>query len=246
MGRMKGIVLAVLLLLPAFVCRAEAVPAVKEKPGNPAKLCALTFDDGPHKSYTPRILDTLDEYGVKATFFIVGTRIASHADTVRRMAEAGHEIGYHTWHHDSLKDMSASAFEKDFNRWKEALTDAIGHEQPVSILRPPGGSTNKRAQSYAKEAGLSLVIWSLDTMDWKHENPYTNLTRVRNHAEDGCIILMHDVVGASAESLPAMIEWLRGEGYEFFTVSELLSRNGVLPEAGETYWSMAATGEDAA
>lgn len=234
---MKKTICVIMCLLALLLPAAFADEASAEEP---KKMCALTFDDGPHKSYTPRILDVLDEYGVKATFFLVGTRISSHEDAVRRIVESGHEIGCHTWNHESMRTQNRDNQLKWLARWKEDLYKALGYEYPVKLLRSPGGGEDRNTVSVTKEFGCSLILWSVDTRDWDHQNPYTVCRFVRQKVKDGSIILMHDLYGATAEALPGVIEYLQGEGYELVTVSELLRRNGEEPVPGEIYRYMPA------
>lgn len=225
---------------PTPVPTQVPTPTPSPSPTPVRRLIALTFDDGPNHKYTPKVLDILARYDVKATFFLIGSQIGGCADVVRRMIDEGHEIGCHTWNHGSMRTQSEDTQRRGFEKWCAALAKALGAEYPVRLLRPPGGSTNSRAKRMAKEFGCSVILWSVDTRDWSNHSPTRIMRNVKKEVREGGIILMHDRIAATVEVLPMLIEYLIGEGYEFVTVSELLIRNGEAPEPGKVYRSVPA------
>lgn len=194
---------------------------------------ALTFDDGPSTSYTPQVLDMLDKYGVTVTFFMVGNRISSASDIVKRMAESGHELGYHTWSHEYFFNMSASEIKADYELFCRTLEKACG--QTPTVYRAPGGNINSRALTTIP---LPHIMWSVDTRDWETRNTEKVKNAVLRGLKDGAIILVHDIHRTTYTGVLAAMEVIFAEDMdvEFLTVTELLSRNGTPPEAGQTYY----------
>lgn len=233
--------LALCLLFAGVLCRADDADTGEAAPAK--KLCALTFDDGPRADVTPEILDVLDAYGVKATFFVLGNKIEGNEEILRRMEAAGHEIGCHTWDHSNMVRAGVNYSRQNFERWKEALNTALGHEYPVTLLRPPGGNRDAKVDNLTKEFGVCEILWSCDTIDWEHKNTEKTLKNLKKGIEDGGIVLMHDRVANTAKALPLIIEYLQGEGYEMVTVTELLTRNGEEPVPGQRYRRMPPAAE---
>lgn len=196
-------------------------------------LCALTFDDGPSRN-TPQLLDLLKEYNIPATFFLLGSQVVHNPQLVTRMVEEGHEIGNHSWSHPNLKYLSTE------NILEEIIdTDTLLKSLGVTALymRPPYGSYDERTVQILNDLGASLVLWSLDSRDWKHlPEDYSRLISTRGTVyEPGSlrgIFLFHDTRKTTVEDLPRIITNLRNGGCErFVTVSDYLA--GILdPEPG--------------
>lgn len=192
------------------------------------KYVALTFDDGPRRGTTDRLLDGLKERGIKATFFLIGSRIQDHADLVARMAEEGHQIGNHTWSHVHLGGEKADA--QEVQRTETALEELLGGEG--YWLRPPYGDVPE-----GMELRVPLVKWSVDPRDWESRNAAQVTQAVLRDARPNAIILLHDIYPSSVEAALKIVDALEAEGYWFVTVEELLRLNGVTPEAGVMYRS---------
>lgn len=194
---------------------APAAPGVK--------YVALTFDDGPSSSNTPKTLDMLRKYGVHATFFVLGSRIKGNEALLRRMAGEGHEIGNHSYSHKRLTSLSLDAVEHELLRTNNLVYAACG--VTPTLVRPPYGSRNERMLNRLAETGFPCVLWSIDPEDWKA----TDARAVRDHvvarAKNGSIILMHDLKSTSVAAAELIIRDLLAKGYVFLTVSELLGRN---------------------
>ncbi|MDR0839345.1 MAG: polysaccharide deacetylase family protein [Oscillospiraceae bacterium] len=200
---------------------------------DPAKpMVALTFDDGP-SGVTPRILDLLDEYGGKATFCVIGNRVENYADTVRRIAEEGSEIIGHSWDHKNLVKLSDAAMRSELLDTNAAIEAVLGFS-PV-LYRPPYGNVNDKLKAVSAELGLSLIVWSVDTLDWKTRDANKTCDAVFNDVRDGGIILCHDIYDETADAMAYVIPELIARGYQLVTVSELLSFSDRAVEAGAIY-----------
>ena len=199
--RARAFVPALLLLfalagwmLPAAPGPAAEADAVLEAgegepcPTVPAgqKLIALTFDDGPRRSTTTRLLDGLSERGVKATFFLIGAQIENNGDVVRRMDEEGHQIGIHTFDHVKLTDLSRTDFDAQVETTRALLKSTLGHND--FLLRPPYGMLDESVKAWA---GCPIILWSIDPEDWRDQNTDRVVREVVAGARDGGIILMH-------------------------------------------------------
>ncbi|MDM5349567.1 polysaccharide deacetylase family protein [Lysinibacillus sp. RSDA_15] len=191
----------------------KGVPA----PKGSKKRVALTFDDGPDAKVTPQILATLQKYDAKATFFMVGRNVPKNATIVKQIYDAGHEIGNHTSNHKKLTALSISGVRQEVNGTSNAIYAAVG--QYPTVFRPPYGATNEQVRSVMT---IPSILWSIDTLDWKHHNPDKILAYVKASVKDGSIILMHDIHQTTANGLDNVLLYLQKQGYEFVTVSEIL------------------------
>lgn len=195
-------------------------------------MIALTFDDGPgFNGASDRILDILEEYNIKATFFMVGKNAENNPDNVRRKLELGMEIGNHTYNHDHYgKDVTA----KDIQKSSQAIFDSCGAYP--TVFRSPGGQTTKKIRVECEAEGMPLFYWTLDTRDWKSRNAKKIYKNVINNVSDGDIILMHEIYNPTADALDKMIPKLIKEGYQFVTCTELVKyKSGCDAEPGQQY-----------
>ena len=193
-------------------------PTKPVSPGDPnAKRIALTFDDGPHPKVTEQILNTLDKYHAKATFFMLGSRVKHYPDIAKDVLDRGHEIGNHTWNHPVLTKMPMEQVLKEYTSTANEIELAIG--QGATVFRPPYGATNDDINS---KIPIPVVLWSIHTLDWKHRNSQLLLTYIKNNLHNNAVVLMHDIHQSTADGLDAVLAYLQGEGYEFVTVSEIL------------------------
>ncbi|MBR3715065.1 MAG: polysaccharide deacetylase family protein [Clostridia bacterium] len=187
------------------------------------KLIALTFDDGPHKKYTSEILDILDEYSIKATFFVVGLCAEKYPEIIAREIASGHEIGNHTYSHIHLRNANGEQIAGEIDKTEQLLMENNGYS--TTLFRPPEGVCNDTVRAVAKNMNYSLVLWTVDTKDWVPSSCESIVNSVLSSVDGGEIILMHDyVVGKSntPDALRIIIPKLIEEGYKFVTVSELL------------------------
>lgn len=188
------------------------------------KYIALTFDDGPHKTQTDEILAVLERYQVKATFFPIGQNIASHPEITKRVCQAGHEIGNHTYTHAMVSELTEEQLRKEIEDTAALIKEQCG-VTPV-LFRPPGGDISDDAVKLVNELGYRYVLWSwrVDTRDWAAVPVDSVVNTVLNNVQNGNIVLFHDyVVGKSptAAALEILIPALQKQGYQFVTVSQL-------------------------
>ncbi|MCH1939109.1 polysaccharide deacetylase family protein [Holdemania massiliensis] len=197
-------------------------------------MVALTFDDGPHPRNTPRILEALKAYDGASTFFMVGTNVERYPDVVLQVAENGSEIASHTYSHPNLTRLSADSLNVQLNRVSE-LVDELTHQQiQVKTLRPPYGAVNEQV----KEASPTpLILWSLDTLDWKTRSAEKTVDLVLSQVEDGDIILMHDIHAESADAAETIIPKLTEMGFQLVTVQELMEAKGLSMSPGQKIFS---------
>ena len=196
-------------------------------------LCALTFDDGP-SPHTPQLLDMLSEYGIPATFFLLGKQAERYPDTVRRILAEGHEVGNHSYSHPNLRLLSPANKAHEIAR-TDSILRSLGANP--TFIRPPYGSYDTYTVTAAEELGLGIMLWSLDSRDWKSLPPnYATLRSTRGtiYATGTLrgIFLFHDSHKRTVEDLPRIISDLRAGGCQrFVTVSDYL--DGLLdPEPG--------------
>lgn len=196
------------------------------------KLVALTFDDGPSPETTPRLLDILHEKDVLATFFTLGSKAAAYPDIVKRANQEFHEIASHTMYHQNLIRIPKDAAISDINEAKASIKNIIGHD-PV-YTRPPYGNTNDVVRA---TVGTPIIIWSVDTEDWKSKNVDAIIATAMSEVHDGAIILMHDIYPTTVDAVPILIDKLRENGYEFTTLTELTKARNIKLENGASYYN---------
>ena len=192
------------------------------------KYVALTFDDGPRKGTTDRLLNGLRDRDASATFFLVGEQIEANQELVARMRDEGHQIGNHTWSHQRLDGILPDEAAQEVARTEAALEALLGGGE--YWLRPPYGQVAEGA-----DFGVPLVKWCVDPRDWESRDAGKVAQAVLECAEPGSIILLHDIYPTSVEAALQVVDRLQEEGYWFVTVEELLWLNGVKPEAGRMY-----------
>lgn len=185
---------------------------------------AITFDDGPRRGQTDRVLDVLKKYDAKATFYILGKNIEGNEDILKRQVAEGHELGNHSWTHDDLTKISLEQLQHEIRHTQSVIKEVSGAE--AKSLRPPYGTYNK---TVAQVANMPLVNWNLDSNDWKNRNKDLNIKAVMKHVEPGVIILLHDIHPESVDSVEEILSKLKAKGYEFVTVSELVGEKNLLP-----------------
>jgi peptidoglycan-N-acetylglucosamine deacetylase len=186
------------------------------------KILAMTFDDGPHPSLTPKILDMLKERNIKATFFLIGQQVKMYPDLVRRIIAEGHEIGNHTWTHCSLTSRSDEQIRKELQKSADAVFE-VAQVRP-QLVRPPYGAVNTRIKNLMfTEFGYSTIMWSVDPQDWRRPGVSVVTSRLVNGAHPGAIMLAHDIHPPTILAMPSMFDQLIAKGYQFVTVSQLLN-----------------------
>ncbi len=216
------------LLAAVMLCRAMPACALEDSlvvraGSSESPRIALTFDDGPHPKKTDAILDLLEEYDIRATFFIIGQNAMYYSAPLKRIAALGHEIGNHTFCHDGVAKMSAVMVEKELRDTETVIFELTGY--PVRLFRPPEGTCSENILKAARQEDYKVVLWTVDTKDWALESAEKIIKNVEEHVRNGSILLFHDYTLPGAHTLEALqklIPSLLEKGYEFVTVSELL------------------------
>lgn len=182
-----------------------------------SKYIALTFDDGPHDEYTPKLLEGLRKRGVHVSFFLIGENIEGNEDILRQMKADGHLIGNHSQSHTQFTKKKAAEACNEINRTNQMIYEITG-ESP-SYIRPPFGSWSEELECVVP---MTVALWDVDPLDWKVQNKDRIVRHILKHAEDGSIVLLHDVYGSSVDAALEVIDTLSRQGYNFVTVDELL------------------------
>lgn len=230
--KFKVVMLAILTVIT--VARAVMFPISangKEAPRdiviynykNSDNKIALTFDDGPHPKQTRVILDILDEYGIKATFFVVGVNAENYTKSLQEIAARGHEIGNHTYTHPKVSNLDCTSFSREVEDCEAKIYEKIQYK--TKLLRPPEGMIDTSVMSVAKNLDYKVILWDIDTRDWAHTSPQNIANHVISKISSGDIILMHDYIGKNsptAEALRLFIPKLLDMGYKFVVVSDLI------------------------
>lgn len=174
----------------------------------------LTFDDGPHKDNTPKILDTLKSNNVKAMFFVIGKNVAAHPEIVKRMIGEGHLIGGHSYHHPLwFGSLVGEKLRKEIITAQHIISDIV--EKPIKWFRPPFGVTNPKIAQCVKKESLMVVGWNIRSFDTAIKEPSQLLKRLNKKLKPGSIILLHDPLPQTSEILEEFITSTRKKGYEF-------------------------------
>ncbi len=182
---------------------------------------AMTFDDGPHGTLTPKLLDLLAARHMKVTFFVLGECIEQHPEVLQRAAREGHEIANHSWSHPQLNKMSDEAVRSQLRRTDDAIKQVTG-KRPT-LFRPPYGAITTRQKKWIHdEFGYQIIMWDVDPLDWKEPGPTTVSNRILRETRAGSIILSHDIHRGTIEAMPATFEQLQAKHFKFVTVSELI------------------------
>lgn len=187
---------------------------------------ALTFDDGPDETYTPRILDILAKHGVRATFFLIGAGAEKHPDVVNRIVQEGHAIGNHTYFHSNLSRMAPWQVLLDLQKAQDAFS-RVARQSPM-IVRPPYGALDPAAVEAIGGKGYRVMLWTIDSLDWRGLAKEAIIKNIVPELKSGVIVLQHSAGGpdedltGTLEALPAIIETLKSQGYRFLTAPEII------------------------
>lgn len=200
-----------------------------KKINNSDKLIALTFDDGPNYN-TSKVLDVLAKYNVKATFFVLGSKAKDNKKILKREYDSGMEIGNHTFNHLLLTKYKENVIKDEIDKTSSVIFEVTGRYP--KLLRPSYGAYNNTIK---KIGDMPIIIWDIDTLDWKYHNSKRIASRVINKVKDGDIILMHDIYSATANSLNIIIPELQNRGYTFVTIPELFYYKEITLEKGRVY-----------
>jgi len=207
------------IALPTDIAGSDGMTVTRVATARP--LVALTFDDGPHHRLTPQLMDILAARGVRATFYVIGNRVARHAGVMQRLVAEGHEIGNHTWSHPSLSGLSDAAILSQIDRTNRVVYDTVG--RPPVTLRPPYGNLTVRQRRMVMDSrNMPTVLWSVDPEDWRRPGSSVVAQRIVSRSHPGAVVLAHDIHSPTVRAMPSTIDGLLARGFEFVTLSELL------------------------
>src|SRR5216110_3291510 len=182
---------------------------------------AITFDDGPSATLTPKLLDILAAHRIKATFFVIGENVVEHPEILTRAAREGHEIGNHSWSHPNFGKMSDEGVRGQVQRTDDAIKEDTG-TRPI-LLRPPYGSITARQKRWIHDQfGYQIILWDVDPYDWKRPGPSAVRNRILKETQPGSIVLSHDIHPGTIEAMPSTFDELEAKGFKFVTVPELI------------------------
>ena len=210
-------------------------PDLQQKP-----MIALTFDDGPKAGVTDWLLDELEKRNVKVTFFLIGSQadLPENREIIRRMAEDGHQIGCHTYHHVQMTTLSENQQKQEILQWYQVVSGIIGDFSYA--VRPPYGCVNN---AVCRSLNVPVILWSVDTEDWTGKSAGEIADYVISEAKDGDIILLHDIFEESVQGAVMALDDLMRRGYTFVTVNDLLADRGIAIQSGKVYRQAAQGGK---
>lgn len=200
-------------------------------PAQPSKYVAMTFDDGPSGRYTTALLDGLALRGVSCTFLLCGYRMEQYPELTQRIFDEGHEIGFHGYTHDSMKDMSRRKIGQELVDSAGLLPEGC---DPV-FFRPPGGVVTDGVRQVAEARQLALLSWSVDPRDWAAKTTAGIEEAVLSRVRDGDIILLHDMTMTSVQAALEIVDALQQQGYQFVTASQLAKIRNTPIRPGKVY-----------
>lgn len=196
------------------------------------KMVALTYDDGPYRPVTKKILSACKKYNARVTFFVVGSRVDTYGDCVADAAKLGCEVGTHTYNHTILTGVSPDVMKREVQSANDVVEKYA--KEKVKVIRCPGGVVNDTVKATIK---FPLINWNVDTLDWKTRNKASTISNVKNCVSDGAIILMHDLYESTGDAADSIMKYLTDKGYQIVTVSEMLDAKGLDHSAGTLYYS---------
>ena len=193
-------------------------------------MIALTFDDGPG-GYTDELINLLEEYDSKATFFVLGSNVVKYPETIKRMDELGHEIGNHSYYHPKLTDLPGDSVYYEIEWTNDAVQQVVGYR--TKLVRPTYGAINDTVRA---NAAYPFAMWSVDTTDWERKDASQIANYILTTVKDGDVVLLHDIHEFTLEAMKIVIPALKAQGYELVTFSEMAEIHGVTMESGEKYF----------
>ena len=196
------------------------------------KLIAFTFDDGPNFETTNKLLDNLDKYNARVTFFVVGNRVKTYEDTLKRAYDMGNLIGSHTYNHKNLFELDDNQIVDEIKKTNNVIKEVTGSN--TLYLRPPYGNTNKNIKNLAN---MYNILWDLDTEDWKYKDKNKIAKYIIDNAHDGGIILLHDLYETSIDGALLAMEELSKNGYAFVTIEEMATLKGITLNKASSYFN---------
>ncbi|MEE4260550.1 MAG: polysaccharide deacetylase family protein [Bacteroidales bacterium] len=213
-------VYVLLIAIGAFSIRQNFYFTSLNSGNKSKKEIALTFDDGPHPKITPEVLNLLDDYAMKATFFCIGKQVDDHNEIVKEADKRGHIIGNHSYHHGHLFDLQSSVkMTHELNQTRNSIYHAIG--KMTNLFRPPFGVTNPLLKIAVNNVNLISIGWSIRSFDTNRSQEYV-ISRLKRKTHPGAIILLHDTRDKVIPILKAFLPWLQENGYQVVSLEKLL------------------------
>ncbi len=188
------------------------------------KKIAISFDCAWGVDYTDQILDVMEKYSVKCTFFTVKFWAEKYPEYLEKIHNAGHEVGTHSSTHKYMSKLSESEIQKEITESCQAIEKITG--QKVTLFRPPYGDYNDRLITTLDKMGIKTIQWSVDSLDWKDLSADKITERILKRVKSGSIILCHNNGLHTAEALPKIFGALQAQGYEFVPIGELIYQDG--------------------
>lgn len=183
--------------------RADDSPTPgRVRTGTGGGTVSLTFDDGPSPTWTPRVLDLLDQYDARATFFLVGSQVVAHPDLARAIVARGHQVAGHTMDHRDLTGLPSSLWDRQVDQANALIERTTG--QPVTCVRPPHGRHDGTVDARLGERGLDVAMWTLDPQDWARPGAEVIADRVLADLRPGAVVLLHDGGGDRSQTVAAL------------------------------------------
>ncbi len=213
----------------------EPTPTPEATPDPNRRMLALTFDDGPSESYTMMVLDILEQYGARATFFVQGNHLKDKGEILNRMVSLDCEIGCHGWNHTRMTTQSRDDMQKDFTRAIERISSEIEGGYTVTLMRPPYGDTNNSVFSAMKGIDLAIIKWNVDSRDWESRNADKIFEVCTSGLKSGQILIFHDKTQSTVDAIARLVPYFIENGYDLVTVTELIESSGSPVEAGKCY-----------
>jgi peptidoglycan/xylan/chitin deacetylase (PgdA/CDA1 family) len=230
----RGFVAATLASgLSLIACDRVRTPTAMTTPassgGSTGKYVALTFDDGP-SPFTDRLLRVLADNDAKATFFLIGNKVALNPDGAKRIADAGMEIGNHTWEHPNMTTIAVEEIPRQLSAASAAIAAATG--QSPRLYRPPGGLSNDAVRAEAARQGLAEILWDVVPFDWINDsNTAATEYMLKTQIKPGSLVDMHDTYSSTVDIVYQFLPVLKANGYQMVTVRDLLGPR----EPGSSY-----------
>ncbi len=191
--------------------------------GDPAdKEIAITFDDGPHPDFTPKILAILRKFNARATFFVVGEKAEQYPNLIKQELAQGHNVGNHTYHHVNLTRIPTEYVPVEIKACGDVLKDITG--KAPHLFRPPGGDYDRDVALSSASLGYIMVLWTDDPGDYASPGDKVIRDRLLRNIDSGGIVLIHDGIQQTIDVLPGILQYLQNKGYKFVTMDEMIKQ----------------------